>query len=212
MARLIGGINGKLEGKIGNMYYYTINGQTVARARRKVSKVPPSTKQLASRQRMKVVQQYLIPLVQFVKTTYAEVCLRKMFTPYNAATSELLKNAVRGEYLDYNIDPALVVISKGKLQIPQDAAVLVSEGHLQFSWNGNGYKWPISNDRAIMLAYALELGEVIYDLCGAARHVGKDTLYLDDSWIGKTIDTYVAFRSEKGDKTSESVYTGSFIF
>ncbi len=207
MAILKHGISGPVEGSIGTLNYYVVNGKNIVRSRRKKSTIPASTKQLAVRQRMKIASGFLKQLVEFVTIGFANAVREGSGSAYNIATAEVLSHAIKGAYPDYELDYTKVVLSSGTLLPAIHPAVDCIEGRLVFNWQPEE-EWPDSNDRVMMVAYCPELNEAVYNLVGARRSAGTDVLDLDISWSGKAVETYISFRSERKEVLAASLYTG----
>ncbi len=210
MAILKNGISGPIEGSVGSLIFYTLNGQTIVRSRRRKSTTPASLKQLAVRQKAAIVGLVLKQFNEFVKVGYANAVTDPMISAYNLAASEALCHAVKGAYPEYELDYASLALSSGSL-LPAASPVAHYAGtEMIFNWQPE-QDWPDSNDRVMMLAYCPELNEAIYNLVGAKRSAGTDSLTIDVSWAGKAVETYISFRSESNQHTSKSCYTGRII-
>jgi hypothetical protein len=59
MAYLKNGILGGLQGPVGDMVWYMLNGKYIVRSRRRKSTKPPTEKQLACRKRLTMVNDFL---------------------------------------------------------------------------------------------------------------------------------------------------------
>ncbi|MDR3326517.1 MAG: DUF6266 family protein [Prevotellaceae bacterium] len=58
-------------------------------------------------------------------------------SPFNAATSYTLANAIIGTYPDYEIDPSKVLVSRGSLTPAANASATSTGGSIEFSWDDN---------------------------------------------------------------------------
>lgn len=99
MARLKNGLLGGLSGSIGPVTGYILNGQLVIRSRRSSSKEPPTEKQLATRQAMTVVNQFLKVCSPFVQIGFAGAGNDRL-PAYSRAVSYLMRQAIVGVYPD----------------------------------------------------------------------------------------------------------------
>ena len=205
-------INGLIVGKVGNLVYYIQDGRQCLRSLPIKNNRLPTLKELNCRNNMKLAQDFLGRMLAFLRIGFAEIAGQKKDKPYNQAVSALIKNAITGTYPDRTVDPALVVVAKGNLRLPVDAGMTLVGNELVFTWNATLEKaWPHANDRVMLLAYEEEDRDCIYNLAGVQRRVGTDRLTVSNSWMGKRIQTYLAFRSESGALCSDSVYTGSVV-
>lgn len=63
-----------------------------------------------------------------------------------AAKSYLLKNAMSGTAPNFFIDPALVKVSYGNLELPQNITVAkADDDHIQFTWEWSACRRSASN-------------------------------------------------------------------
>ena len=205
-------INGNIIGNVGNLNYYMKNGVNMVRKRRAKNNKPSTGGQLVNQEKFKMANRFLNPLVEFVKTGYADVSRSKLTSPQNLVISEITKGAIFGVMPDLYLDFEKIKVCNGVLRAPWNAKVRLLDGELQFTWDVLNYGWPVASERVMLLAYAPECDEAIYNLAGAQHQDGKDVLKLDLSWKGLKIETYMAFRAENGLQVSDSVYTGSILF
>jgi hypothetical protein len=204
--------NGNLIGNVGNLNYYQRGGETFARKRRGKNKNRARGKQREGCLKLKIATHFVSLIGEFIKASFVSEGKEKQLTPYNSAMSEILNHAITGEAPNQQLDMTKVLVAKGRLVPPINPVMTYSDNRLLFTWDVLDHSWPSANERVMFLAYAPELGEVIYDLAGAKRSKGADFLSMNASWLGKKIETYIAFRAETGNMVSNSVYTGSTIF
>lgn len=209
MARLEKGLLNGLSGILGNAVGYEMNGQYILRSRPKKSTKPPSEKQLASRERMRIVNGVLNRLTEFVKLGFAETAKHQTFTAYNAAVAYQLKHAITGDYPNYEIDFSKLRVTEGEINTHGlNPSVSLQDDMLLFSWTpSTGY--PASTEHVMLLAYAPAIEQSVYNLCGAKRRTGQDSLKLPEGWQQQRIETYLAFRSETNSQCSNSIYLGA---
>src|ERR1700682_4371052 len=154
MGRLLGGVNGQIQGKVGTMIGSSRNGIPYVKGPYKNRTPTVSTKELLNRKKFAAAQAWLSPILKFVRVGFRGYSERSQ--GFVAAKSWLLKNGFTGEGTDLRIDPALVKVSSGNLPNPEDIAVaLTVTGDLKFTWNtandGSGL-----SDQVMMLAYDVE--------------------------------------------------------
>jgi hypothetical protein len=211
MARLKKGLLNGFFGAIGNLEGYQYKGQYVIRSRRAPAVVPPSEKQLACRAKMRIINDLLSRFPEFVKFGFAETASDQMFTGYNAAVAYQLKHAITGSYPNYEIDYSKLRLAEGRINIDGLSPSVSLQGDtLLFSWTPT-VNSPNSTDHVMLLAYAPVLKEAVYNLCGAKRRAGQETLRLSESWQQQKIETYMAFRGESNGQYSNSIYLGSIF-
>ena len=209
MARVL---NGNIIGNVGNLNYYMRNGVNYVRKRRGPNKQAPSGRQLANCQQFEMASRFINPISEFIKVSYAGPCKMSGLSPYSLMLSEILKNSIRGTYPDQEMDMGKILVSKGRLLEAVNPKIKVADGLLQYSWEVLDYGWPSANERAMLLACVPELGAAIFNVAGAKRSVGSDYLTPPESWKGKRIETYIAYKAETGLMVSNSTYLGTVEF
>jgi len=213
MARLKNGILGGMTGIIGPVESYILRGQSVVRSRRQKSNKPLSARRQASLGRMKTVTNFLHPrLTEVISIGFADAATGKIQNANNLASSYLYKNAVSGEYPDYQIDYPNVRFTEGPISTQGiNAAVVKEENQLRFSWTPD-LTWPRNSDHVILIACAPSLNDAVYTLCGARSDAGTDVLKLPyAAWRGIAIEVYIAFKAENSMVCSNSIYLGQII-
>ena len=202
MARFI---NGKIRGKVGDMVGYQINGKDYIR-KAPIRTAPPTEGELKSRFMLEVVSVWLKPIKAFVRQGFRNYSWN--FEGFSAAFSVNYKEALIKNGFDSYIDPALVKVSSGNLGLPANLqAELGPEKVLQFTWTPaiNNTQGP--RDRLMMLAYNPDSKQAIYELNGAIRYQGNDSLSLTQAQPG-SFHIYAAFVAEDGSRQSDSRYLG----
>ena len=209
MARLKNGILGGFTGVLGPLNGYMFRGQYILRSRRQKSNKPLTEKQQAPLQKMKAVTNFLHPyFTDLINVGFAYTASGTSKTPNNLATSYQYKNAVTGQYPDYQIDYPNVRFTEGPMSTAGiDASVIVEGSQLRFSWTPDR-TYVHHNDHVILVAYAPSLKAAVYTLCGAKRSVGTDVLQLPGDWKGITIETYLSFKAENSMLCTNSIYLG----
>jgi hypothetical protein len=130
-------------------------------------------------------------------------------TPRNEALAIVLNQAIGGIYPNLMIDYGLLLVSKGSLKKPVNPNVASTQpGKLTFTWTDDtGSGNAKAGDKAILVAYDEQYGDVIFITDGAARssrHAELDA----DFFSGKPVHTWFGFISENGKLRSDSTYTG----
>lgn len=212
MARLPNGLLGGFIGTIGNIEGYMFRGKMVCRTKRIKTTKPPTEKQLASRQKMKLVKEFIGAFIEIVRTGFAYNVIGKDHSAYDAAIGWHIKNAITGEYPHQTINYAAVRFSLGPID-PTDLGAMTETNNDQliFTWKPD-HSFLHANDRVMLLAYAPALKEAVFTQCGARRSAGTDSLILPVSEWGKDIvvETYLSFITENGIRCMDSIYTGRF--
>lgn len=208
MARLKKGLLNGFIGAVGPIEGYELNGQYIIRSRRGKSVKPPSQKQLECRLKMKLVNNLLSKMADFVKVGFAANAEGQTYTAYNAAVAHNIQHAITGDYPGYEIDYSQIRISTGTIGILGLAPTVSLQGNsLYFTWTASTV-YPCSTDHVMLLAYAPALNQAVYNLCGAKRREGEGALPLPTGWQEVSIVIYIAFRAENTGQCSNSVYLG----
>jgi hypothetical protein len=208
MARLKKGLLSAFSGAVGAVEGYELNGQLIIRSKRSKPSKPPTLKQLGCRYKMKLVNEVLAPCAEFIKIGYARTAKSQTFNPYNAAVAYQIKHAIVGEYPNYEIDPGKVRLAEGSINTEGLApSVSVQDNILVFTWTpADGY--PRSTDHVMLLVYVPVLKQAVYNLCGAKRRTGQETLIVPEEWQQQEMLCYMAFRSEYDTLCGDSIYVG----
>lgn len=209
MGRLIGGVNGQIQGKVGNMIGSSRNGIPYVKGPYKNRTPTVSEKELLNRKKFAAAQAWLAPIVGFVREGFRGYNQRSQ--GFVAAKSWILKNGFTGHVEDLRIDPALVKVSSGDLPNPENIAVEFTEtGNLKFTWNPV-YVDLLDKDQIMMLAYDTENAFAIYVTTGQLRITGVDILDMKQS-TGRNYHVYAAFNAADRSRQSDSVYLGEWKF
>ena len=203
------GPHGPVYGKVGNLVTYRVLNKDVTRMVGENNKAP-SVKQLACRQQLAVVIQFLKPIVKFINLGFMVEAAKAEVYPHNMAVSYNKRHALSGTYPDVSVDYSKVLVARGSLPTAVDASVsIVAEG-LRFSWaTGSWMDFTERRHVAMMMAYFPELGRAAYSLNGATRDEGTDVLYLPDGLKCAHMETYLSFMAVGSNEVADSVYLGS---
>ncbi len=126
MARVIGGVNGTVSGKVGNVIYYSSNGGDYIRSLpKKRRNLPPTPKQILQRARFAAVQQWLKPIIPLIRAGFREYAPRQ--TAHNSAMSYNLQHALIADGDGFEINPEAFAFSIGLL-LGVEQASMVQEG------------------------------------------------------------------------------------
>jgi hypothetical protein len=207
MARLINGIMGPIQGKVGTVIGSSRNGVPYIKGLYKNRTLKVSKKELHNRKKFAAAQVWLSPLKNFVRVGFKGYSERSQ--GFIAAKSWLLKNAFKSEGDGLQIDPALVKVSSGDLANPKDIAVSQTETeHLKFTWNPAD-DGSLPSDQIMMLAYDVETGYAVIKTTGQFRSAGMDILEIDPK-KGSNFQVYAAFNAADRSRQSDSIYLGEF--
>ncbi|SDZ89345.1 DUF6266 family protein [Pedobacter hartonius] len=208
------GIAQGFSGKVGNMVFsqHEDRETTVSLAPAPSTKAP-TTDQLSTRQDTSVCTAFVRPLAEFAKIGFRLQGKLERQTGYNAMLSYVRKNALTGIYPNRIVDVSGVLMTRGNMRPPEDAAVQLTGSGLAFSWNPEikveGLHF---SDQVVMMAYFPELKMARYMIGGAQRHAGKDVLMLTGIKQGYAAAVYLSFITDNREAISDSVYLGQFIW
>lgn len=211
MARLKKGLFNGFSGPLGNLEGYEQDGQYIIRLRRGKETKSPSEKQLACREKMRLINELLSRCSAFVKFGFSETARGQVLKPYTAAVAYQLKNAITGSYPNYEIDYSKLRLAQGPINTEGLSPSVSLQGDtLIFTWTP-ATNYPSRTDHVMLLAYAPVLKQAVYNLCGAKRRAGQEMLALPHGWQQQRIETYIAFRGESNGQYSNSIYLGSIF-
>ncbi|MGK6351015.1 DUF6266 family protein [Parapedobacter sp. DT-150] len=214
MGKLTDGIHGHVHGKVGGVVFYTANGQNIARSlpRATRKKRKPTALQALQRERFKVMQDWLRPLLRVVKVGFGKYAPPR--TGHNAAMSYNLTHAVvyNEEASRYEVNPEAFAFSGGPLAAPLNASAVQDGNTVRFSWENPGGRDIRYTTRTMLLLCKPGSGTCHYKTYGNAAGVGMDTLDVRGYYLpGDTCHAYMAFIDEETGAVSDSVYAGSFV-
>ena len=209
MGRLLGGVNGQIQGKVGQISGSSRNGIPYVKGPYKNRTKTVSKKELLNRKKFAAAQAWLAPILDFVREGFRGYSQRSQ--GFIAAKSWLLKNGFTGQGEDLRIDPALVKVSSGDLPNPENIAVEFTDtGNLKFTWNP-AYVDLLDKDQIMMLAYDIEKAHAIFNATGQLRSTGFDILDMGQS-SNRNYHVYAAFNAADRSRQSDSVYLGEWKF
>lgn len=214
MAIVKGGIALGFSGKHGNtIFSQQKDGTTIARQVPVASQKPPTVKTLSTLGDTAICSGFLNPIKEFAQVGYELQCKIEKRNYYNSISSYVRLNAFTSVYPNRRIDFSKVLVTKGQMQLPEDATVTLTEFGLAFTWNTETEAKGIHySDQVMMLAYFPELEKAKYMTAGAQRHQGKDLLVLNGIPHGHIAEIYISFISDNRKSISDSVYLGQLIW
>lgn len=198
------GILGNIRGKVGPVVGSTWNGVNYVRTLADSYQDPQTARQLRQRARFKAVIRFLTPLAAFVRLGYRQHGPRQ--SAYSAATSYLLRQALREEGGRVEVDYDRALVSRGCLAAAEGAQAELTGRGLTFTWADNSRLLNAAGDDvAMVLAYHPARAEAVYDTEAACRADGTATLPLPAGWAGEPPVVYLCFRQAQGEEVSNSV-------
>ncbi|MBB2148607.1 DUF6266 family protein [Pedobacter gandavensis] len=207
MAIASNGPQGHLNGKVGNLVFYMLNGQPVVRLIGRKGK--PSKLQLANYQAMEVTMKLLNRVGSFIKLGYGLQAKGTVHNAHNLATSYHKKEALKGEYPNISIDYSKVMLSKGVMPETKDLKIEKVDGGLEISWDPKHYDELRHNDSVMVMICTPEAKRDQDYLNVARRSEGKCFIPMYEEALNQQIEPYISFISADGERISDSVYLGN---
>jgi len=204
MATYKNGILGPIEGKAGPVHGSLWKGIPVLKGPYKKRTKKVSIKEAHNRFKFTIAQRWLQPVTEFVKEGFKDYT--DTFEGFNAAKS-LIYHAFEGEGENLRINPAYVLISHGKLTLPEDMELIQpNDRELKLTWNTKLAENANHQDQLMLLAYNVEERRAYGTVYGDFRKTGESTLRLPKS--KGNYQVYAAFVSQDRKSRSNSRYLG----
>lgn len=204
--------NGFLNGKVGGMVSYPLNGVLVSRSIG-INNNPATVGQLSVQQRTRVVNDFLKRVSEFISVGFDLKAKKAKKRTYALAFGYNWGFGLKGSYPDIKIDFEHIRLAEGQLPVVADFELVVEDQGLRYNWNTDasspGAHW---SDQVMMLAYFPALQKAFYCTAGASRINGTDLLPIHYEHKDLVAETYLAFVSNDRKKISNSVYTGQIIW
>lgn len=206
MARLLSGINGPIQGKVGTVIGSSWKGIPYIKGPYKKRTGKAGEEEAGNRDKFAMAYYWLKPLLKFVREGFRGYAQK--VEGFNAAKSYLLLHAFEGVAPDRRINPELVKVRFGALPLPAGITVeRLAPGQLRFTWDGAAVEGGHAKDQVMMLAYDIDNGKAYFNTLGQFRKAGMDILNTDPT-PGRTYHVYCAFVAADREAQSESVYLG----
>jgi len=209
MGRLLNGINGAVQGKVGSVVGSSWKGIPYLKGPYKKRTSKPGKAETANRKKFAAAQVFLKPLLPFVRVGF------NGYSPttegFVAAKSWLLKNSFEGTAPKQSINPALVKLSSGDLPLSGNIKFQKSgKEELSFSWDTTGLSEVFDRDQVMLMAYDIDHRMAFSTTTGQFRSNGSDILQVKAN-KKSTYHIYAAFNASDRSRQSDSVYLGSVI-
>jgi hypothetical protein len=216
MGKISSGLLGPVSGKVGNVVGATWRGIDYLRIMPANVSNPRTPGQLNQRAKFIMVLRFLQPLLDFIKIGFRTWAVK--MSAFNAAMSYNLRNAVTGEFPDFDISFADVLVSRGSLRaVSGVSSTSPQAAELQVQWDDNsGMGNALATDRVMVVVYNSEKMDVRYEMDAGFRSDGQATISLPASYSGDEVQVWLALTSlseliYSGDRStiSDSVFAGS---
>jgi hypothetical protein len=191
MATFNQGIHGKFSGKVGNVIGSSWKGRGVMRIRPSSMSNPNTERQQQQRGKFGLIVRFIHAHNSLVKSGFKP--WSNGLTPYNAAVSYNLANAVTGEHPNISIAFDKVLISRGDLPpVSNLTATSTTPGALNLGWTGTTQLSGARPDDKLMVSVYNETDNVSLAYASVAeRSTGNAELEIPTEWAGKTVQVLV---------------------
>ena len=201
------GILGSFSGKVGTVIGSSWNGINYMRSLPRPSSKAATEAQLIVRTKFALAMGFLSPIRPLFEAGYKSAVGQ---TGANAATSQIISTIAGPDVQSLAITYPQVLISRGSLTGAEGFSATPGVASVEVEWLDNGTTGNASPaDKAVTLVYCPALSQYSYDLGGALRSVGTQTITLSPSFTGKTVQVWLGFISADGKKASTSVFVGA---
>jgi hypothetical protein len=209
MATQKNGPSGKVQGKIGNLVHYELNGKNVVRMVGRFAG-PYSLKQLAVQQRMKVVTDFLSSTLSFIRVGFASEVLGTNKNQHNAAVSCNLIQGTTGSYPDIEMNYSKAMLSSGTLPPAQNVTLSNVLSAIEIKWDVTGLTPEyIGADRSMVLLYFPDKNESLTFFNTVQRYEGRFQQELPKRYQNQRMEAYLAFSDIATNSTSPSAWAGT---
>ena len=201
------GVLGGFSGKVGSVVGASWKGIDYIRSLPASVKNPRTEGQVTQRTKFTVALEFLRPIIAYLNVGFKPYASKQ--SPYNAAMSYNVSNAVTGTFPDFEMDYPNALVSKGSLLGAEDASATTAAGSISFAWTDNSeVSNALSTDKAMPLAFNISKGQAVFKTNGAERSTEADTLTIPANWSGDDVEVYLGFVSNDGLLVASSVYLG----
>ena len=191
------GVLGGFSGKVGTVIGASWKGTAYMRGQATHVKNPRTAAQIAQRTKMEFARNYLQQVAEFINLGFKDVA--KHQSPLNYAISQMVRNAILGDYPDYAPDYTKLVWSHGLLTPPVVETVYANYDALDFLWVDNsGQGNAKADDISMVVVCSEEKQEVKYFTNGYTRSTKSTHCELPESWVDDHVHIYITMRSADG--------------
>ena len=201
------GVLGGFSGKVGSVVGASWKGIDYIRSLPASVKNPRTEGQVTQRTKFTVALEFLRPIIAYLNVGFKPYACKQ--SPYNAAMSYNVSNAVTGTFPDFEMDYPNALVSKGSLLGAEDASATTDAGSISFAWTDNSeVSNALSTDKAMPLAFNISKGQAVFKTNGAERSTEADSLTIPANWSGDDVEVYLGFVSNDGLLVASSAYLG----
>lgn len=206
MGTISKGILGGFNGTVGTVIGGTWKGIDYMRSRPAKRTFDPTPAQLEQQAKFATVIRFLDSMIGVIRIGFKNNAIR--MTAFNSAMSYNIKNAIEGDYPAFAINYPMALISRGDLPNALAPAASATGGTINFTWTDNsGTGSALPTDQSMLVAYCPARNASVYTTSGGDRSGGAGSLNAA-SFVGETVQTWIAFISEDGKNVAGSLFTG----
>lgn len=212
MAVFNGGPNGGFSGKAGSVVGYYQYGQWRIRGLPKYSAKnrKGSSKQNICRSRFSKMQDFLGPVLPFIRNGFNLEAKRNHNSAHNSAKSWNMLNAFNEEG---EIDYTAFRFSMGNLPGAEDAAIEEQDDQLIISWRDNSGdtgedKYLREDDQVMILVYDIKTPFTLGTMSGARRSAGQEIVKIERFKNLTEHHIWISFISDDRQRIANSRYVG----
>lgn len=161
----------RLSGKIGPVVAYTTKYGTEVIRKHVIPKDPKTPKQLAYRMKFTLVNSSLSPFSKIIKDGYIQ-----KHNAYRGIVSQVLREAIEGEYPNFSINYSKIQLTEGKLKLPSKIDASIQNNSLIITWNPQTKGQPVlnrSDDRVNIICFDQSTKKVFVKYSAASRGDGE---------------------------------------
>ena len=161
----------RLSGKIGPIVAYTTKYGTEVIRKHVIPKDPKTPKQLAYRMKFTLVNSSLSPFSKIIKDGYIQ-----KHNAYRGVVSQVLREAIEGEYPNFSINFSKIQLTEGKLKLPSKIDASIQNNSLIITWNPQTKGQPVlnrSDDRVNIICFDQITKKVFVKYSAASRGDGE---------------------------------------
>ena len=209
MAKYIPGVLGLISGKVGSLVYRNHRGiGYVQSSPRKRKKRDVSLKVEIQRAKFKLAAGFVKTIASLVAISFSDSRIKT--TSRNSALSNVLQQAITGDYPDLRIEYSKVLMANGTLPLTVNpTATSTAPGVINFSWKDNtGWGKAKATDQPILIAFCEGLNACSFIVSDALRSAQMASLSAK-LFSGQEVHTWISFLSENGKDVAISSYTGT---
>lgn len=211
MARLPKGILGPITGKVGPVVGAVWKGVVpyvrLRPKKKKNKKRKKSPAQHANEVKFRFGNQWLVPFHPYIITGFQNLPLDK--PAISIAFAINYNQAIIGDYPDFEIDYANVVLSMGDLSgLEEPTIAFTASNTLELHWLDAKRRFTSFDDQIMLVLYSRELAMTDGFIGGVKRMSKKCSFQFAEELIGKALDVYVSVISVNRKKIANSVYLG----